>query len=234
MINTRRTRRITGPGAVTIAILTTALALTACGADDFGDGDGDGVDTVASTTPSTDTDPAPDTDTGTDTQATTAQLPTATDDATIDGQPATAAARELGDELSSALVSVRDEFGEVGVDLLQIYPDYWSLYYVDPAEPDSRKRAEFRGSAWSELREMPRPDDSSLLQPDAIDPSILRDAVEAAPGLLEIDDARLSHVSVSPDDSGQAEYLIALATDNSLGTATFGPDGQMREARPPR
>lgn len=222
MINTRRTRRITGPGAVTIAILTTALALTACGADDFGDGDG--VDTVASTTPSTDT----------DTQATTAQLPTATDDATIDGQPATAAARELGDELSSALVSVRDEFGEVGVDLLQIYPDYWSLYYVDPAEPDSRKRAEFRGSAWSELREMPRPDDSSLLRPDAIDPSILRDAVEAAPGLLEIDDARLSHVSVSPDDSGQAEYLIALATDNSLGTATFGPDGQMREARPPR
>lgn len=222
-MGTSRPRRTTGPGAVAIAILAAAVTLTACGADDSGDGDG--VDTVASTTPSTDTD--------TDTQATTHQLPSAADDATIDGQPATAAARELGDELSSALVSVRDEYGQIGVDLLQLYPGHQSLYYVDPAEPDIRKRAEFRGSAWSEPQLMASSNGSSPLPLDAISPSILRDAVEAAPGLLEIDDARLSHVSVSPDDSGQAEYLIALATDDSLGTATFGPDGQMREARPP-
>lgn len=154
--------------------------------------------------------------------------------ATLDGQPIDTAAGEISDELVGILGAVAAEFGEVDIDLIQLSTDHASLYYVDPSEPDTRQRTEFRDSIWSAPVGGRRPDTSESLPLGAVDPAGLRSAIEAAPGLLGIDEARLSHVSISPDESGRVEYLVALATGDSLGRVTFGPDGREREVRAPR
>lgn len=202
--------------AVAGAALISALTLAACGADDPGDGANASATATATST------------------ATATASTASTADASIDGEPAASTALASSDELTASLASASDEFGDVDVDLLQLYPDHASLIYVDPADPGSRHRTEFRDSTWSAPSSLPRPDGAAPLPLDAIDPSVLQSAIEAAPGLLGINDARLSHVSVSPDESGEVEYLVALATGDSLGRATFGPDGQLREVRPPR
>ena len=127
--------------------------------------------------------------------------------ASIDGEPAAVAAGAISKNLAASITSAADQLGEVGINLLPINPAYTSLMYVDPAEPDTRHRSELRDSTWS--------------------------AIEAAPGLLGINKSRLSHVSIAPDENGGVEYLVALATEDSLGRVTFGPDGQKREVKPP-
>lgn len=154
--------------------------------------------------------------------------------ATIDGLAADAAASDLTDQITAALASATEEFGDVGIDLLQLDPDQVSLMYVDPADPGTRHRAQYRDSTWSEPTGTPRADATDPLSPGAVDPHVVQSAIEATPGLLGVDAARLSHVSVSPDDTGEPEYLVALATDTSLGRVTFGPDGAEREVKPPR
>ncbi|WP_295648530.1 hypothetical protein [uncultured Dietzia sp.] len=207
-------RRRAAAGVALLTTLITALTLTACAADDP-----DGSTSSTATTTSSATAP-------TDTAVTAT--------ATIDGEPAAAAADSLREELVASLASSAAEFGDIEIDLLQLYPDHVSLIYVDPAEPDRRYRAEFRDSTWSDPTRGPRMGTAPPLPLDAIDPAVVRSAIEATPALLGTDEARLSHVSLYSDDSGRAEYLVALATGGSLGTVTFGPDGQEREVEAPR
>ncbi|MET3862498.1 hypothetical protein ABIE38_003439 [Dietzia sp. 2505] len=207
--------------AAAASALVTAVALTACSTVDT---DTDTARSEATSELSATAEPGATSPSGANSQSA---------DATVDGVPVDDAARAISNELIGVLAAVPDELGDVEVDLLQLYPDYVSLVYVDPDEPDTRYRVEFRDSAWSPPMSMRRPDVGAPLPLDAIDPETLRVAFEATPGLLEIDDARLSHVSISPDESGQTDILIALATDVSLGRATFGPDGQVREIQAP-
>ncbi|MGW8591825.1 hypothetical protein ACWGLC_08995 [Dietzia sp. NPDC055877] len=209
-----RAHRRAASGAALITAVLAALTLTACSADDSGD--------------STDTTTAA---TATDTAVTATATTT---DATIDGEPADAAALAISDRLAASLTSAADEFGDVEVDLLLVYADHVSLFYVDPADPGTRHRTELRDSTWSAPTRGPRLGTAPPLPLDAIDPVVVRSAIEATPTLLGTDEARLSHVSIYPDDSGRAEYLVALATGGSLGTVTFGPDGQEREVEAPR
>ena len=45
--------------------------------------------------------------------------------------------------------------------------------------------------------------------------------------------AKLSHISVFADPLGEPEYAVSLNDGKDLGTATFGPDGQLRKADKP-
>lgn len=214
-----RAHRRAASGATLITALLAALTLTACSADD----PEDSTDTTAAAT-------ATDTAATTVTATTTA---TATD-ATIDGEPADAAALAISDELAASLTSAADEFGDVEVDLLLVYADHVSLFYVDPADPGTRHRTELRDSTWSDPTRGRRLGTAPPLPLDAIDPVVVRSAIEATPALLGTDEAQLNHVSIYSDDGGRAEYLVALATGGSLGNVTFGPDGQEREVEAPR
>lgn len=209
-------RRRAAAGCALLTTLITVLALTACSADDPGDSPGTTAAAPATATAATDS------------------TTTATGTATIDGEPADAAASAISDELAASLTSAADEFGDVEVDLLLLYADHVSLTYVDPADPGTRHRTELRDSTWSDPTRGPRLDTAPPLPLDAIDPVVVRSAIEATPALLGTDEAQLSHVSIYPDDGGRAEYLVALATGGSLGNVTFGPDGQEREVEAPR
>lgn len=213
--------------AVAGAALVTALALAGCGSDEGGSDVGGstitenlGTDGPDAPSPTDTTSDAPD---ATGTPATTG---------TIGGEPTSAAAQALSNELSDVLQAIRADRGEVGVDLLQIYPDYVGLLYVDQAEPDRRHKSDYRDSSWSEPLGSRRLSTDAPLPLDAIDPEILRAAIEATPGLLELDESRLSHISIAPDDDGRAEYLVTLIVGDSMGRVTFGPDGQPRGIRP--
>lgn len=211
-------RRRAAAGCALLTTLITVLTLTACSADD----PGDSPDTTAAATATAATD------------STTTATGTATGTATLDGEPADAAASAISDELAASLTSAADEFGDVEVDLLLVYADHVSLIYVDPADPGTSHRTELRDSTWSDPTRGPRLDTAPPLPLDAIDPVVVRSAIEATPALLGTQDAQLSHVSIYPDDGGRAEYLVALATGGSLGNVTFGPDSQEREVEAPR
>lgn len=201
--------------ALVTAALVAALVVAGCGADATQPGSEDSSGATSTTT-------------------TSASSSATIDDETplIDGEPAPTVALALSERLAAALASATDEFGDVEVDLLQLDPDSTSLYFVDPAEPDTRNRSEYLDAAWSSPVGAPRPGTQPLLPLDAIDPEVLRRVVEAAPVVLESGLSRLGHVSISPDESGQAEYLVALAFGTSLGRATFDAAGEVREVKP--
>lgn len=210
--------------ALGTATLVAALAMSGCGAD-TADAPGDGPGTTGTTQ-------------ATATSTTDASTPTTEpadligETPLIDGEPADTVALALSERLADVLASATDEFGDVDVDLLQLDPDSTSLYFVDPAEPDTRSRSERLDATWSSPLGMPRRGTQPLLPLDAIDPDVLRGAIEAAPVALESGLSRLGHVSISPDESGQAEYLVALAFGTSLGRATFDAAGEVREVKP--
>lgn len=138
------------------------------------------------------------------------------------------------DDLTSALGAAREEFGDIEVDLLLLHIDHASLLYVDPSDPDASIRREYRDGDWGDPSPVPRPGSRAELPLDEIDPETARDALDAAPRLLEMDSAELGHVSVSADETGRAEYLVSLTLDGALGRVTFGPDGEVRELDSPR
>lgn len=208
-------RRRAAAGAALITAVLTALTLTACSAD----GSGNSTDTTATST----------TDSAT---PTTDPADLIGDTPLIDGELAPTAALALSERLAEVLASATDEFGDVDVDLLQLGPDSTSLYFVDPAEPDIRSRSERLDATWTDPLGMPRPGTKPLLPLDAIDPDVLRGAIEAAPVVLDTGLSRLGQVSISPDESGEAEYLVALAFGTSLGRVTFDASGQVREVKP--
>ena len=152
----------------------------------------------------------------------------------IDGELVPTAALALSERLTELLASVTDEFGDVDVDLLQLRPDSTSLYFVDPARPDTMSHSRHLDAMWSNPLDMPRRGTQPLLPLDAIEPEVLRSVVEAAPDVLTSGLSRLSHVSISPDESGEAEYLVALDFGTSLGHATFDASGEVREVWPDR
>ena len=43
---------------------------------------------------------------------------------------------------------------------------------------------------------------------------------------------RLAAAAALDSAADQTEFLVALITDNSLGRATFGPDGQVQQVTP--
>lgn len=211
MLPLARSRRL----VLVTAALVSVLAVSGCGADATQPGSEDSSEATSTT-------------------ITSASSSATIDDETplIDGELAPDTALALSERLAELLASATDEFGNVGVDLLQLGPDYTSLYFVDPAEPDTRNRSEYLDAAWSSPVGAPRPGAQPLLPLDAIDPEVLRRVVEAAPVVLESGLSRLGHVSISPDESGQAEYLVALAFGTSLGRATFDAAGEVREVKP--
>ena len=225
MLPLARSRR----SALVTAALVTALAVSGCGADTAQDAAGDSPGTSQATATSTTDAATPTTDTAT--RITDPDDPSG-DIPLIDGELAPDTALALSERLAEILASATDEFGDVGVDLLQLDPDSTSLYFVDPTEPDTRNRSEYLDAAWSSPVGAPRPGAQPLLPLDAIDPEVLRRVVEAAPVVLESGLSRLGHVSISPDESGQAEYLVALAFGTSLGRATFDAAGEVREVEP--
>lgn len=220
MLLVARSRR----SALVTATLVAALAMSGCGAD-TSDAPGDSPGTTGTTQA---------TATSTSDAAAPASDPTGPDGETplIDSEPADTVALALSERLAEVLASATDEFGDVDVDLLQLDPDSTSLHFVDPAEPDTRSRSERLDATWSSPVGSPRPGPQPLLPLDAIDPDVLRGAIEAAPIVLDTGLSRLSHVSVSPDEGGRAEYLVALAFGTSLGRVTFDASGQVREVKP--
>ncbi len=74
----------------------------------------------------------------------------------IEGKPAPETALALSEQLAEILASVTEEFGDVGVDLLQFGPHFTSLYFVDPAMPDTPSRSEYLDATWSDPGRLPR------------------------------------------------------------------------------
>ena len=229
MLPLARSRR---PVLVT-ATLVAALAMSGCGADTANaPGDSPGTTgTTQATTTSTTASATPTTDSAT---PTTEPADLIGETPLIDGELAPTAALALSERLTELLASVTDEFGDVDVDLLKIEPNSASLYFVDPARPDTLSYSGHRYATWSNPLDMPRRDTHSPLPLDAIDPEVLRSVVEAAPVVLTSGLSLLSHVSISPDESGEAEYLVALDFGTALGHATFDASGEVREVWPDR
>ena len=222
-------RRRAAAGVALITAVLTALTLTACSADAPGDSPGT-TGTTQATTTSTTASATPTTDSAT---PTTEPADLIGETPLIDGELAPTAALALSERLTELLASVTDEFGDVDVDLLKLEPNSASLYFVDPARPDTLSYSGHRYATWSNPLDMPRRDTHSPLPLDAIDPEVLRSVVEAAPVVLTSGLSLLSHVSISPDESGEAEYLVALFTQpSSISRATFDATGEVRKVRP--
>lgn len=215
-------RRRAAAGVALITAVLTALTLTACSADAPGDSPGTTGTTQATATSTTDS-----------ATPTTEPADLIGETPLIDGELAPTAALALSERLTELLASVTDEFGDVDVDLLKLEPNSASLYFVDPARPDTLSYSGHRYATWSNPLDMPRRDTHSPLPLDAIDPEVLRSVVEAAPVVLTSGLSLLSHVSISPDESGEAEYLVALFTQpSSISRATFDATGEVRKLRP--
>lgn len=137
--------------------------------------------------------------------------------------------------LERMLTSAQAEFGSQDIDTLTIYGSSATILREDPTAPGTRLTHSFRNGEWEETAFSSRTD-SPTLPVDAITPDAVMTAIEAAPDELGMDDAEISHVFISPDALGDPEYRVSVSEgdDGDLGTATFGPDGEVRERNEPR
>lgn len=128
--------------------------------------------------------------------------------------------------------SAKSEFAGRDLDTFSIHGTSAGAMYEDPAEPGKRLSFIFRGGEWTQSGFHSRTESTTFRVAD-IDPAVLEQSVESAPGELDMSDARLSHISVFADPLGEPEYAVSLNDGGDLGTATFGPDGQLRKADKP-
>ena len=128
--------------------------------------------------------------------------------------------------------SARTEFAGLDLDTLSIHGTSAGAMYEDPAEPGKRLSFNFRGDEWTQSGFHSRTESRTFRIAD-VDPAVLEETIESAPGELDMSGARLSHISVFADPLGEPEYAVSLIDGEDFGTATFGPDGQLRKADKP-
>ncbi|MBB1057147.1 DUF1707 domain-containing protein [Dietzia sp. B19] len=128
--------------------------------------------------------------------------------------------------------SAKTEFAGLDLDTFSIHGTSAGAMYEDPAEPGKRLSFIFRGGEWTQSGFHSRTESTTFRIAD-IDSAVLEQTVESAPGELDMSGAKLSHISVFADPLGEPEYAVSLNDGKDLGTATFGPDGQLRKADKP-
>lgn len=128
--------------------------------------------------------------------------------------------------------SAKTEFAGLDLDTFSIHGTSAGAMYEDPAEPGKRLSFIFRGGEWTRSGFHSRTESTTFRIAD-IDSAVLEQTVESAPGELDMSGAKLSHISVFADPLGEPEYAVSLNDGKDLGTATFGPDGQLRKADKP-
>lgn len=132
------------------------------------------------------------------------------------------------DGMQRVITSAKTEFAGLDLDHFSIHGTSAGAMYEDPAEPGTRLSYQFRGGEWTQVGFHSRTESATFRAAD-LDPAVIEQTVAAAPGELDMSGARLSHVSVFADPLGEPEYAVALVDGDDLGTATFGPDGQLRK-----
>ena len=132
--------------------------------------------------------------------------------------------------IEQVVTSAQSEFAGLDLDTFSIHGSSAGVMYEDPTEPGKRLSYQFRGGEWTQSGFHSRTESTTFRAAD-LDPAVIDQAVAAAPDELDMSGARLSHISVFADPLGEPEYAVSLTDGDDLGTATFGPDGQLRKTR---
>lgn len=130
--------------------------------------------------------------------------------------------------LERVISSAQTELAGLDLDSLGIHRNSASAMYEDPGEPGKRLSYAFRGGEWEQSGFHARTE-SSTFRIEDVDAGVIAAAIEAAPGELEMSGAELSHVTVFADALGDPEYAVSLKDGSDFGTATFGPEGEIRK-----
>lgn len=200
---------------VAATVLVPALVLSACASDGEGDRDIDDAWSTGATAAAETVD----------------QTSPPDDDATAAGGNTGEDDVLLFDDITPILDAARDEFGDIEVTLLQIYPEQASMTQFNPAAPNLTIRHIYSDGAWTDRTRIPHASSGTSMSLDEIDPDLVRTATRAAPGEIGVEDAQIDHVAIGFDDAGDLGYLVSLTWDEGLGSVTFAPDGEVREVK---
>ena len=152
--------------------------------------------------------------------------PASTEHASVPGPLHTA------EGIERVISSAKIEFAGLDLDTFSIHGTSAGAMYEDPAEPGKRLSYQFRGGEWTQSGFHSRTESTTFRIAD-IDSAVIDQTIASAPEELDMSGARLSHVSVFADPLGEPEYAVSLIHGDGMGTATFGPDGQLRKADKP-
>lgn len=130
--------------------------------------------------------------------------------------------------IEQVITSAQAQFAGLDLDHFSIHGSSAGAMYADPAAPGTRLSYQFRGGEWTQSGFHSRTESTTFRAAD-LDPGVIDQAIAAAPDELDMPGARLSHISVFADPLGEPEYAVSLIDGDDLGTATFGPDGQLRK-----
>lgn len=130
--------------------------------------------------------------------------------------------------MERVVASAQTQFAGLDLDHFSIHGTSAGAMYEDPAEPGTRLSYQFRGGEWTQVGFHSRTESATFRAAD-LDPAVLDQTIAAAPDELGMSGARLSHISVFADPLGEPEYAVTLTDGGDMGTATFGPDGQLRK-----
>lgn len=130
--------------------------------------------------------------------------------------------------MERVVASAQTQFAGLDLDHFSIHGTSAGAMYEDPSEPGTRLSYQFRGGEWTQVGFHSRTGSTTFRAAD-LDPAVLDQTIAAAQGELGMSGARLSHISVFADPLGEPEYAVTLTDGDDLGTATFGPDGQLRK-----
>ena len=132
------------------------------------------------------------------------------------------------DGMQRVITSAKAEFAGLDLDNFSIHGTSAGAMYEDPSEPGKRLSYQFRGGEWTQVGFHSRTESTTFTIED-IDPAVIQQTIEAASDELDMPGAPLSHISVFADPLGAPEYAVSLKDGDEFGTATFGPDGQIRK-----
>ena len=130
--------------------------------------------------------------------------------------------------IGQVITSAQAQFAGLDLDHFSIHGSSAGAMYEDPTEPGTRLSYQFRGGEWTQVGFHSRTESTTFRAAD-LDPGVIDQTIAAAPDELGMSGARLSHISVFADPLGEPEYAVTLINGDDLGTATFGPDGQLRK-----
>lgn len=171
--------------------------------------------------------------------ATTGTPPTGTSQTATSPTPAESGPAESGplyEHPATMLAAARDEFGEIEVSVLYVYADEAMLWHVDPDSPRTSTLSHtYRDGAWTDRSSLRHATTGRTLSLDEIDPDTLRTAAANAPATLglEPDEVEVEHVAVGTGETDEQEYVVAVTTDEGLGSVVFDHGLQVMETTAP-